>query len=76
MTMISKAMEQLPPPDIRHTWAQAPVTLEDALGRRLPVPSEYDWTVSSSLHVSSKELRHLDVACCHSGKVSRRPRLC
>ncbi|KAE9365757.1 hypothetical protein N431DRAFT_472352 [Stipitochalara longipes BDJ] len=45
MAILSKAMEQTPPPDIRHTWAQAPVTLEDALGRQIPVPSEYDWAM-------------------------------
>jgi hypothetical protein len=53
MAILSKAMEQPPPLDTRHTWAQAPVTLEDALGRQIPVPSEYDWAVSSSLHVPS-----------------------
>jgi hypothetical protein len=27
-------------------WAQAPVKFEDALGRVIPIPSEYDWDVS------------------------------
>ncbi|KAK3178011.1 hypothetical protein OEA41_000143 [Lepraria neglecta] len=30
-------------PDLRFTWAQEPVRFEDALGRVLPVPSEYNW---------------------------------
>ena len=29
--------------DIQHTWAQAPVRFEDALGRHHIVPSEYTW---------------------------------
>jgi hypothetical protein len=45
MDMFSKALESLPPPDLRHTWAQAPVKFEDALGRVIPVPSEYDWDI-------------------------------
>ena len=46
MNMFAKAVENLLPPDRRHTWAQAPVKFEDALGRIIPVPSEYDWDVS------------------------------
>ena len=33
-----------PCPDLRHTWFQSPVKLEDALGRILPIPSEYDYS--------------------------------
>lgn len=29
-------------PDLYHTWFQQPVKFEDALGRILPVPSEYN----------------------------------
>ena len=29
-------------PDLHHTWFQQPVKFEDALGRILPVPSEYN----------------------------------
>ncbi len=47
MDMFSKALETLPPPDLYHTWAQPPMKFEDALGRIIPVPSEYDWDVSS-----------------------------
>ncbi|KAF8857769.1 hypothetical protein BDZ45DRAFT_674515 [Acephala macrosclerotiorum] len=43
LSMLAKASEQTPPPDLSHTWAQDPVKFEDALGRRFIVPSEYDW---------------------------------
>ncbi|MCJ1261586.1 hypothetical protein MMC22_001451 [Lobaria immixta] len=33
-------------PDTQHTWFQQPVKFEDALGRVIPVPSEYNWGVS------------------------------
>lgn len=46
MDMICKAVESISKPDLRYTWAQAPVKFEDALGRIMPVPSEYDWDVS------------------------------
>jgi len=39
----------LPQPDARFTWAQAPVYLEDALGRSIIIPSEYDYDVSLNL---------------------------
>jgi hypothetical protein len=42
----SAVLHKLPDPDIRYTWAQAPVRFEDALGRVIPIPSEYDWDVS------------------------------
>ena len=29
-------------PDLHHTWFQQPVKFEDALGRVLPAPSEYN----------------------------------
>lgn len=29
--------------DLRLTWAQSPVRFEDALGRVMPIPSEYNW---------------------------------
>jgi len=46
MEMFAKAVQNVPPPDLTHTWAQAPIKFEDALGRIMPVPSEYDWDVS------------------------------
>ena len=42
---LAKAVESLPSPDLSHTWAQAPIRLEDALGRFTLIPSEYDWDV-------------------------------
>jgi len=36
---------RLLPPDPRFTWAQAPVWLEDALGRSILIPSEYSYDV-------------------------------
>jgi len=41
-------------PDLRHTWVQEPVRFEDALGRILPVPSEYNWGVSPPLFTDFK----------------------
>ena len=34
---------QGPSPDLRHTWLQDPVRLEDPLGRYIPIPSEYSF---------------------------------
>jgi hypothetical protein len=45
MEMFAKAIQSVPPPDPNYTWAQAPIKFEDALGRIIPVPSEYDWDV-------------------------------
>lgn len=39
--------------DLHHTWFQQPVKFEDALGRILPVPSEYNLGVLS-LCISEK----------------------
>lgn len=35
--------QQCPPPDLRYTWLQEPVRLEDPLGRYIPIPSEYSF---------------------------------
>ena len=43
MNNFSKALKNTPPPDLRHTWAQAPIKFEDALGRIIPIPSEHNW---------------------------------
>ncbi|KAH7401764.1 hypothetical protein DE146DRAFT_440850 [Phaeosphaeria sp. MPI-PUGE-AT-0046c] len=32
-----------PTPTLQYTWFQAPIKFEDALGRVLPIPSEFDW---------------------------------
>ncbi|KAH7312841.1 hypothetical protein BKA65DRAFT_516763 [Rhexocercosporidium sp. MPI-PUGE-AT-0058] len=51
----STVLRKLPDPDIRHTWAQAPVRFEDALGRVIPIPSEYDWDkVEAVIHAQFK----------------------
>jgi hypothetical protein len=55
----SKSMQSLPRPDLYHTWAQAPVKFEDALGRIIPIPSEYDGDVSLIEH--EIEIRKLNV---------------
>ncbi|KAE8442464.1 hypothetical protein EG329_003307 [Mollisiaceae sp. DMI_Dod_QoI] len=41
--LCSKTLNTAPRPNTRYTWAQAPVRFEDALGRVIPVPSEYGW---------------------------------
>jgi hypothetical protein len=45
MSTLVELRERLPIPHLQFTWAQAPVKLEDALGRTIPVPSEYGWEV-------------------------------
>lgn len=42
-------------PDLRHAWFQPPCRFEDALGRVLPVPSEY----SLSVHYQQQLIIHL-----------------
>jgi hypothetical protein len=46
----SRAIQSLPRPDLSHTWAQALVKFEDALGRIIPILSEYDRNVSLIEH--------------------------
>lgn len=36
-------------PELRYTWFQEPIRFEDAMGRVIPIPSEYNWEASSSL---------------------------
>ena len=40
-------------PGIRHTWYQEPVKFEDALGRLLPIPFEYDYAMLSQLSLKN-----------------------
>ena len=40
---------RLPPPDHRFTWFQEPVKFEDALGRVLPIPSEYNYGMVTAI---------------------------
>jgi hypothetical protein len=42
VTYISQLQNMVATPDPRFTWVQEPVKFEDALGRIIPVPSEYD----------------------------------
>lgn len=45
--IISKMQARPISPDLRYTWFQEPARFEDALGRVIPIPSEYNWGVSS-----------------------------
>jgi hypothetical protein len=47
MDVFAMIMKSVPPPDLYYTWFQPPMILEDALGRVIIVPLEYDWDVSS-----------------------------
>lgn len=44
--LLIRLQEMIPIPDTRHTYFQSPCKFEDALGRTLPVPSEYDLEVA------------------------------
>lgn len=48
ITLMINFQTTSPSPDCRYTWVQEPVRFEDALGRVIPVPSEYNWVVSST----------------------------
>lgn len=37
------------PPDIRWTFFQDPIIVEDALGRKFPLPSEYDYSLLDTI---------------------------
>ena len=47
--IILRSQASLSFPDLRHTWFQAPVKFEDALGRILPIPSEYNYAKVSAI---------------------------
>lgn len=47
MDILVKQQVSGKPPDVQHTWFQIPVRFEDALGRVIPIPSEYNWSVRS-----------------------------
>src|SRR2546423_4329426 len=49
VSFMVKLQTTTPSPDLRYTWAQDPVRFEDAMGRSFPIPSEYNWGVSSIL---------------------------
>lgn len=75
MDMLSKTAQYIYAIDTRHTWAQAPVKFEDALGRIFPVPSEYDWEVSIVPHgclvckIKSKYLLNLEARGDYLGSI-------
>lgn len=46
MDLLIRQQNSKAAPDTQHTWFQQPVKFEDALGRVIPVPSEYNWGVS------------------------------
>ena len=46
LDMLMRQEKSTKAPDLHHTWFQQPVKFEDALGRILPVPSEYNLGVS------------------------------
>lgn len=54
MTFMVKLQTTSPSPELRYTWVQEPVRFEDALGRVIPIPSEYNWGVSTTLPCSFK----------------------
>lgn len=48
MSIITWQQNSLQSPGLNHGWLQLqlPVWFEDACGRKLPIPSEYNWGVS------------------------------
>lgn len=48
MSIVVKLQSSGPSPNLRYTWVQEPVRFEDAMGRLIPIPSEYNWAVSTS----------------------------
>ncbi|KAI4218987.1 MAG: hypothetical protein L6R36_008633 [Xanthoria steineri] len=42
VNLVTHLQDTPPVPDVQHTYFQPPCILEDALGRPLPVPAEYD----------------------------------
>jgi hypothetical protein len=46
MAIVTKLQSSPPKPNISYTWFQEPIRFEDALGRIIPIPSEYSWSVS------------------------------
>ena len=49
MSFIINIQSSSPSPELRYTWVQEPVRFEDAMGRVIPIPSEYNWGVSRYL---------------------------
>lgn len=51
MTIVAKLQSSGLSLNPRYTWVQEPVKFEDAMGRLIPIPSEYNWAVSTSTGV-------------------------
>lgn len=56
MSFIVNLQMSSPSPELRYTWAQEPIRFEDAMGRVIPILSEYNWGACRSL--SSNMLTH------------------
>ena len=57
-------------PDPRFTWFQQPVRFEDAMGRILPVPAEYNLGVSNPSSVEYIEaLGNAETTRYHTGSI-------
>jgi hypothetical protein len=50
MFLLMQMQSIAPNIDVHHTWFQEPIRFEDAFGREIPIPSEYNWSVSVKAH--------------------------
>ena len=46
MSFLLQLKTSTPSPELRYTWFQEPLRFEDAAGRVIPIPSEYNWDAS------------------------------
>jgi hypothetical protein len=53
--LMSRCETQLMSPDLRHTWLQPPVRLEDPLRRYIPIPSEYSFSMMQAVILAQFE---------------------
>lgn len=51
LDLLVRLQHTAPAPDVHHTYFQEPCRFEDALGRILPVPPEYDYQVNMRAHL-------------------------
>lgn len=51
LDLLVRVQHTVPAPDVHHTYFQQPCEFEDALGRVLPVPPEYNFQVTLSTHL-------------------------
>lgn len=65
MNFIVSLQASSPSPELRYTWVQEPVRFEDAIGRVIPIPSEYNWGASESLSYTTT----IFDSYCHSQKL-------